>query len=325
MADQWRPDTALVQALCSGTRRKKPRRMRRGAVLLAAVLAALLLATPVMAAGPFYSILYAVSPATAQYFAPVQRACENNGIRMEVEAAAIRGDTAELYVSLQDLEGDRIDGTTDLYDSYSIQSPYGSAATCSMVDYDAQTHKAMFLISITQWNGHRIEGSKITFSVREFLSHKQTWENVEIPIDLSALDAVPTQRVETTGGSGAAAPQDTETALVPGVPRQEFPVKGIDLTAIGYVNGELHVQMAVQNRLENDNHGSFYLRGRDGDNLGCDRGFYFQDEAGVDYYEEIFSIPQEEIGNYTLSGSFVTGGMLTQGNWRVTFPMENQV
>ena len=100
MADQWRPDTALVQALCSGTRRKKPRRMRRGAVLLAAVLAALLLATPVMAAGPFYSILYAVSPATAQYFAPVQRACEDNGIRMEVEAAAIRGDTAELYVSL---------------------------------------------------------------------------------------------------------------------------------------------------------------------------------------------------------------------------------
>lgn len=331
MMDQMAPEEALVQSVLEGQGEngsRKRRRIRPGVTAVAAVLACILLATPVMAATlePFRAILYAVSPATAQYFTPVQKSCEDNGIRMEVVASYIHGDTAELYVSLQDLTGDRIDETTDLFDSYDIRRPYDNSATCSLVDYDEDTRTATFLISITEWNNHRIAGSKITFTVREFLSHKQIYEDVEIPVDLTALGDVETQQVEPTGGSGTIL-DGKATALIPGVPRQEFPVEGIDLTAIGYVDGKLHVQMALKNCLETDNHGWFYLVDENGNPIDSDGGFYFRSqddgEGRTDYLEVIFSIPQEEIGNYTLSGYFVTCDTLTKGNWRVTFPLTN--
>ena len=44
----------------------------------------------------------------------------------------------------------------------------------------------------------------------------------------------------------------------------------------------------------------------------------------VDYCEEVFEIPQEELAGYALYGDFVTAGRKTDGNWRVTFPLEEQ-
>ena len=75
--------------------------------------------------------------AAAQYFTPVQHACEDQGIRMEVLSVYIHGDTAEIYISLQDQTGNRIDETTDLFDSYDILRPYDSTATCRFAGYDA--------------------------------------------------------------------------------------------------------------------------------------------------------------------------------------------
>ena len=36
-------------------------------------------------------------------------------------------------------------------------------------------------------------------------------------------------------------------AMVPGDEEASFPVKGIDLTGVGYVDGKLHVQMQMKN------------------------------------------------------------------------------
>lgn len=69
------------------------------------------LSVPAMAASipAFYDMLYAISPTAAQFFKPVQLSCEENGIRMEVVAAYIREDTAEIYISMQDLEETRFE------------------------------------------------------------------------------------------------------------------------------------------------------------------------------------------------------------------------
>ena len=45
---------------------------------------------------PVYSILYALSPALAQQFQPIQKSCVSNGIRMEVVSARLEGNTAQL-------------------------------------------------------------------------------------------------------------------------------------------------------------------------------------------------------------------------------------
>ena len=97
---------------------------------------------------PAYDLLHSLFPKTAERLTPVQLSCEDNGIRMETEAVYVYGDTAEIYLSLQDLTGSRIDETTDLFDSYSIRlSGSGSGiGTCSRISFDPETGKVFFLV-----------------------------------------------------------------------------------------------------------------------------------------------------------------------------------
>lgn len=45
----------------------------------------------------------------------------------------------------------------------------------------------------------------------------------------------------------------------------------------------------------------------------------------MDYIDFVFDIPPEELEHYTLYGNFYTASTLTEGLWRVTFPLENTV
>jgi hypothetical protein len=306
---------------------------RKSVIAIIAICICMSLAVPALAATvePIYQLMYMVSPSIAQFFMPVQRSDEDNGIRMEVVSAYIRDNAADIYITMHDLTGDRIDGTTDLCDSYSINRPFDSSASCQRVGYDEKTKTATFLISITQWGNQKIAGDKITFSVREFISNKKSYEDINIPIDLSLVTtAKGTQKVYSTGGSG----KDYEkymnkgetTALTPSQAIDGFPVEGIELTGIGYIDGKLHIQTAAYDNLDKDNHGYFYLKDVDGNIIGLDYDFHFinqfQQPGRIDYHECVFDIPQEELGNYVLYGNFVTSSMHTEGNWRVTFPLD---
>lgn len=339
MIDQVHPsDELLNDVLKSAKSNDKKKNIISSSFLrpVAAIIAVCICMTfviPALAASvePIYQLMYMVSPSIAQFYMPVQESDEDNGIKMEVVSSYIHDNIAEIYITMQDLTGDRIDETTDLYDSYSINRPFDSAATCQQVGYDEQTKTATFLISITEWQKQRIEGDKITFSVKEFLSHKKNYRDIKIPIDLSSVTTEKaTQKVDTLGGGGTGYQTYTEegkaTVLTPSQALPEFPVKGIDVTAVGYIDNQLHVQMEMKDRLKNDNHGSFYLKDTNGGMVECNANIYFsnqyeQQEDRIDYCEYVFTIPKEEIGNYSLYGDFVTSDMLTEGNWRVTFPL----
>ncbi len=291
------------------------------------------LAIPVLSAtvNPIYQLMYMVSPSIAQFFMPVQKSDEVNGIKMEVVSAFIHDNAAEIYITMQDLTGDRIDSTTDLYDSYDINRPFDSTAFCQLVDYNEKAKTATFLISITQWRNQRIMGDKITFSVKEFLSHKKNYKDIRIPVDLSSVTAAKaTQKVSSTGGGGKDykkyVDEDESTVLTPSTPMDGFPVDGVDLTAIGYIGNMLHIQVALNDRPERDTHGSLNLKDINGNIVNCNYTIYFVNQyeqpGRVDYCEYVFDIPQDDIGNYSLYGDFVTSGMITKGNWRVTFPLE---
>ena len=153
------------------------------------------LAIPAMAAfsPSFYELLYAVTPATAQFFKPVQRSCEDNGIRMEVTAAYIHENTAEIYLSLEDLTGRSFDETVDLFDSYRLHTPFDCTGHCKLASYDPDTHTATFLVTLEQWDRQSIEGEKLTFSVQKLLSGKKTWEGILDGVDLGgSLTSSPT-------------------------------------------------------------------------------------------------------------------------------------
>lgn len=306
--------------------------------LVTATVAAVLclsIATPALAANvpSVFELMYLVSPSIAQFFMPIQKSDEDNGIKMEVVSAYIHDNIAEVYITLQDLIGNRIDETTDLYDSYSIHRPFDSSASCQRVGYDEKTKTATFLITINEWGTQKIVGDKITFSVKEFLSHKKNYEHIEIPIDLlSVISSETTQKVYSTGGGGKDYHPTDDGYFIVLVPSQAvagFPVEGIDITAIGYINDKLHVQMELSNHLTNDNHGFFYLEDTTGKKVDGNYSVSFtnqyqQQEDRVDYCEYVFDVPQEEIKNYSLYGDFFTSGMWTAGSWSVTFPLEKE-
>jgi len=339
MYDRIAPDPSLVEKTVrrvgqtSGPKARGIRLLRRTAAA-AAVFVCVAAAVPVTAAHvpAVYELIYAVSPRTAQFFIPVQKSCEDNGIRMEVAATYIHENTAEIYVTLRDLTGDRVDETTDLYDSYSIHRPFDCSAHCERVDYDGETKTATFRIVIEQWGDRKIEGEKLTFSVGCFLSDKHAYEGVPIELRLGG-DLPETMQTEIYGGGGihfseyfSSVRDDPATVLVPSEALCE-PVEGVAVTGMGYIDGRLHVQTAVPDPLKNDNHGFLFLRDRDGGEILYDYSVSFTEAAQTEsrnevaYNEFVFDIARSEISQYDLYGSFYTSGLCTEGSWRVTFPL----
>ena len=97
---------------------------------------------PVLASNipSIYNLMYLVSPKIAQYFIPIQKSCENQGIKMEIISINIHENEAQIYITMQDLIGDRIDETTDLNDSYSINRAFKcSIGHCEMIGFDNET------------------------------------------------------------------------------------------------------------------------------------------------------------------------------------------
>lgn len=330
--DQISPEPLLVQkvkrhAAAQKTAKKRPRAYRAG-LAIAAVLLVFIAAMPSLAANisPIGELMRYIAPEIAQYFTPVQKSCEDNGIRMEVVSAYIHENVAEIYITMTDLIGDRIDESMDLYDSYAIQRPFDSSATCRQVGYDEESKTATFLIEISQWDGRDIEGDKITFSIREFLSHKKEYRDVVIPLDLAQVGAgIPRTDVETSGGSWSGEKRE-EPAVLSATRELALPFPEITVTGAGYLDGRLHLQTRVYDRLEMDHHGFLYLQDAWGKRVDSSAVIYFNNgktgDAREDYCEFIFDIPQSEAMKYRAFGEFTISGMKTEGNWSVTFPLE---
>lgn len=332
-----RPDAPLLQRTRAAAQKApaRPRRLRP-LIALAAVLVCLALAVPAfampaLAADPDgYALLYSISPAAAQFFKPVNRSDEDNGIRLTVESVHFADDTVSVYVTLQDLTGDRLDETTDLFDSYRIGRGFDCAAGCTLVDYDAATHTARFLISITLFDGQNITDKKLTFSLSQILSGKSEFEGALENVDLAAASLPPaTQDVSLRGYGGTGAQtlfpdvsgsDSAATMLVP-TGMLAAPTPGVTVTAMGYVDGLLHIQVLYENILETDNHGQLWLENGT-EKLECLGSLSFFAGNGSDSFEEyVFDVSPAQLADCTLYGSFVTADTLIEGNWEITFPL----
>ena len=144
-------------------------------------------------------ILYTIFPDIAMNLKPVSISDEKNGIKMEVISAKSDGKRAYVYISMQDLEGNRIDETIDLYDSVMLNLPYGFMGNCTKIGYDEKTKTATFLITIDQNGGLRIPCRKVNFSVGCFLSGRIEPEGFVDEIDLTKAELEPKYETEITG------------------------------------------------------------------------------------------------------------------------------
>ncbi|MBQ8974629.1 MAG: DUF4179 domain-containing protein, partial [Oscillospiraceae bacterium] len=306
------------EVVLRGCRERKgsARRFRfKPVVAAAAVIAVLVGLTPVMAANneSVNDALYMVAPTLAQNLKPVNMSCEDNGIRMEVISCDIEGDTANVLISLTDLEGDRVDATTDLYDSYTIRTPRGMIGHCERVSYDGQSGTCTFLTTLESMDGKDlVTGGKVTFSVREFLSGGRRLENVSVPLELDVLPqydeaqsnleyvTVPLDgsnvkytfgkaKTDDMGGmtvsfmndfdvNGGSFTDEASTEAVLMFPKDELysPAQNITVTNAAVIDGKLHVQVRTDSKRELDTHGYVYLRLPGGEILDSRESFSFR-------------------------------------------------
>lgn len=337
MNEKIRPDEALIEKAIAPKKRSNRKRYALRVIVAAAILT-VIAATPtaLAAASPTaYQLMYGLSPQLAQFFTPVNESCTDNGIRLEVLSARLKDENSvEAYLSVQDLSGGRIDESTDLFDSYSIHTPFDSSGTCSMISYDDRTETAVFLISLTENSGRDLSGKKVTFSLQALISQKDTAENV-------AVCSLPEQTDDSTMELSTYNPPQAEYALtsVPGTPENSpksvsvlVPADtGIALpeqfahrvTGIGWIDGRLHIQVATEQKIERDAQAFLHLRDGNGETIQPAESYSFVRDSNrdsrVDYTEFVFDIPQEEASSYTLYVDFTIAGLRTDGDWRVTF------
>lgn len=303
--------------------------LRRGIALAVAVMLCFTASISALAASDVesaYRLLYSISPLAAQTLKPVKESCVNNGIRMEVVSAEIEGNAARIYVAMRDLEGDRIDDTVDLFDSYLIRDTYGCSSGCYLAGYDGETDTALFAIHIRQAEERNFQKDKITFSVSRFLSHKKEFAGIVSEGFLADVSLSPatgeTVRIRGWSGDEGILPDDM-AFLEAQTPPLFAPVDGVTVTAMGYIDGRLHIQAHYEDILRTDNHGWVFLRDAMGEEIQPGMSVSFWDEAGTGSYEEyVFDISHEELNRYALYGNFTTCDQLVEGNWQLTFQID---
>lgn len=134
---------------------------------VAAALALVVLAMPVMAG---------YMPDMAVRFRPVMESCTVDGIRMEVAAASVHGATAEVYISFEDLQGDRVDETLRIDGEELLgKSPFLSGSWGSSIgefDYDEESGMAVMVIEQNYSFWSSLRGRYLT--VKELFDGKIT-------------------------------------------------------------------------------------------------------------------------------------------------------
>jgi len=248
----------------------------------------------------------------------------DQGIQLEVDSAYIHNNIAEAILCIKDLTGDRIDETVDLFDSYDIRNIKDCSATCNLLHYNETTGVASFAVRMEQTDGSSLSGSKVTVSMSKLLCKKEKFNGILEEISLSSVTGTPvlTDNVTIRGGGGAPCPENAQFLQPAAVPLST-PLTGIFVTGLGYENGKLHVQICYEDIGNTDNHGWIWMQDNNGELKECFYSVSFWDESLTDSYEEyIFEIPYEELGNYKIYAEFVNSNLLIEGDWEITFPME---
>ena len=295
---------------------------RRFAVGFAVFIGCLLIVTPALAASvpEVNDLLYLVSPTTAQFFRPVQMSAVDQGIEVSVESAYIYGSTAQAIITVRDLEGDRLDDSLDLYDSYEIKTGYDCTGHCEQMGYDPASKTATFLISISSMDQKNInQGNKLTFSLTTLLTGKEKAIDVALPMDWKSIP----NEVQTETGDTS-----DEVVMIPGKERNEL-YEGFYCSGIGYINNSLHVQLYTPGRDLRDDHAFLHLRNAAGDQIeaqmlyrGSYRGMDPAEDDRANYVEYAFTVPLSDIDQWSLYGDFYHATGRIDGNWSITFPLE---
>ena len=333
-------DERIAFQLMNLTRKEEPRMKRSASIIVVFALVLALGMSTALAAfnDDANQLLYQFWPQAAMALRPVNLISESQGIRMEVVSATLNGSETLVTLTMQDLEGDRVDETMDLFDSAILQLPYDGSGTCMQTGYDPETKTASFAVHMEfDMDERPAESDKVSFRVSRFISNKKT-QTVDlttlIPDGINAAESMPVPTIRGWSGSPASdrhdAPKEKARRMMVLNTNNslEIPViDGVTLTGIGIVDGSLHIQIRYADILHTDNHGFLTLSDKSGNSY--EEGLRKQEVGSVSWFGEnhdsweeyIFDEYPEDLTQIVLQGEFTTADPAVEGDWYVTFPL----
>ncbi|MEK3978885.1 hypothetical protein MKY37_07260 [Psychrobacillus sp. FSL K6-2836] len=317
-----------------GVQQAKLRKRKTKKIIIVPVIASLFLVFSVGVAAAtstsMNELVAKVSPEIALLLQPIELSSTDEGINMEVVAAMNDDDTAVVYVTMQDLKGERIDETLDIYD-YFISG--GHSFTSEVVAFDDKTKTATvrFLASA----GEKLSNKKLKFQVRSFLSDKQVFEQTKVNIDLKSVEdkkSIELHRdfISGMGGKLYSNVKDQESFKILLDNHLNIKIPAIDFMEVrnvGFIQNKLHILTKwIDN--DKDNHGSFFLMNTAGEKIYPSSISFGKDNSGKlvygnNYQEYVFDVEAINVENYELSGDFTTSGNSVSGNWQTTFKLSD--
>lgn len=325
----------------SEKKRKKrgvSRILRPAAVIALASCLILILGVPAAAQNipGFYSVLERNAPALADYLIPVQQSDSSQGVVMNLEAARIEGNTAEILVSFSDDgTGDYIHGMVDMYDSYHMYS-YGAESNvggCSFIEYNEEEDKVYFKIDLLSYEGE-FDPTRMEFNVSKLLTDCQSYTQ-EISLENIIKDcAVKAVSLNGSGGVGQMHPA-LEKLTIPGneidprpghlvmdIPLDGFDPNTMEIAGIAYMDGILRVQLFRGNFKEADRHMNIYMLDEAGNEIYPNMSVMWHEEVGEEEVlvdEFYFVIAEEQLETYTLMGEGDIRSGSIKGDWSIVF------
>lgn len=316
------PEERLKEEVMEKVEPQQVRRFRPG-VVIAAALVLILAATPVMAECMPW-ILEQIAPELVEELAPVQRSDTDNGITLEVVAASLRGNAAELVVRVA---GEVLAEPVGVAPFLKTNTGGHTSTTIhSILDYEGvedDTAKGIYYYRVTMQylEGTPIEeilNGEMTVTLSDILISGPVSEEVEIPVILTDDTQITMTHVadlERYGyscfgwGDSEAYEYGCELGNYVMMPAGEVLYDVTDklaLSGAAYIDGKLHVQMAAVDMNGGEAEWGYagpYLVDAQGNRAEyLYRNLFGMDEGAtrIDYEERIYDIPQEELGNYTM-------------------------
>lgn len=321
----------------------KPRRILIAAIILS------LMTTTVIAANfsSFQNLIERLNTDNVKFMEPIEMISIDQGIKAEVVAVSRYGNMVKAYITIEDLEGDRLDRDFNFRDYASIRGSgesFRSSLGWSMVDYDEENSRATIFLEAERDSG--FEGETLTFSFTNLFYGRKNYENYQVEIDLAKIDDNPSY-INATAKQFMSGGGDRELIekfgsdkyivpiLTPHNTDYKFPEMDSNIiSSIGIIDGKLHVQI-WRDDIEGEAAGySLYLLDSKGERIEYSTfvGFMMDPsnnhidhpgDDGYEHYEErIFDIDTDNLSEYKLFADYNTSERLT-GDWKITFEAEN--
>ena len=276
--------------------------------------------------------IFRVSPEVAGLLYPIEESCEKEGIRLSVVAGINDEHNADIYFTLQDMEGKgRTSDKADLMDSAGING--SSISGVEFINYEEETQTAFYVL---HESGNFAKRTNV-FRINEIMFNKHIFEWFQTEINLADLAGKKPETEDLCAyeyGGGSSEGTDA-SILLPDVMNLSLgeEIDFMTISNIGMVDGKLHIQTKWDKSF--DNHGEFWLleKGKEPEEYSDavpHNNYYFRTEEDLEntgngyfsnHIEFVYDIGIEELENYVLWARIVKDGQIVKGGWQVSFSM----